>query len=205
MAIDPELMLSKLETAITSSNDDKVRSTLCQVKLAITLPTNTTDELIAAMAKPMRDREKEHKVTQEKGIKAEQQRVNALHAQRGGGRGQGGKGGGRGAKGGNKSKGPCLKFAEGNCTKGDRRWYKHVALGNKEIAELKATLAAKATTNQRKKGHTATQVVNALQTSQPGTGTTKKLTLAEKMEELRTDGLSDEQIIKVATLLLENK
>jgi hypothetical protein len=45
-------------------------------------------------------------------------------------------------------------------------------------------------------------VVNALQAMNTAT---KTATLAEKMSELRSDGLSDEQIIKVATLLLEKQ
>jgi len=211
MAIDPELMLSKLEHAITSSADDMVRSTLRQVKMAIGLPTSTTDELLAAMAEPMRDREKDHKATHDKGVKAEQQRVNALYSQNGGGRGQGGKGkggnggkgGGRGAKGGNKSKtGTCLKFAEGTCTRGDQCFFKHVTLSAKEIAELKATLAAAKAAKGKAppQGYTAAHVVNALQTAP-----SKELTLSEKMDELRGEGLSDEHIIKVAKLLLRDK
>ena len=211
MTIDAELMLSKLETAITGSTDDDAKSTLRQVKLSINLPTGTTDELLAAMAEPMRDREKDRKTTQDKGVKAEQQRVDALYAQGGKGRGKGGKGGGkgwkgggRGAKGGNKSKtSPCLKFAEGTCTQGDQCNFKHVALGTKEIDELKASIAAKRTGGRSHYGGlTPAHVINALQTQAP---TVKKLTLAEKMEELRGDGLSDEHIIKVAKLLLRDK
>jgi hypothetical protein len=221
MTIDAELMLSKLETAITGSTDDDVRSTLCQVKLAINLPTGTTDELLAAMAEPMRDREKDRKATQDKGVKAEQQRVNALYAQKGGGRGKGGKGGGgkggkgggRGAKGANKSNtGNCLYFAEGNCTRGNCT-FKHVTMGTKEIDELKASIAARRTGGrgssggQRSSGGlTPTQVVNALQVNaQPGLNAPKKLSLAEKMDSLRSEGLSDEHIIKVASMLLEEK
>jgi hypothetical protein len=213
MVIDPQLMLSKLEHALTSSADEEVKITLRQVKLAIGLPTSTTDELLASMAEPMRDREKDHKATQDKSVKAEQQRVNALY-QSGGGRGQGGKGrggkgkGGRGAKGGNKSKTACLKFAEGRCTYGDQCHFKHVALDAKEIAELKAKLAAakaaKAPPNNAK-GYTTAHVVNALQTSSAQKTTEKKLTLTEKMDELRKEGLSDDHILKVATLLLSEK
>jgi hypothetical protein len=45
-------------------------------------------------------------------------------------------------------------------------------------------------------------VVNALKA---GPGTTTAKTLTEKMEELRISGLTDEQIIKVASVLLENQ
>jgi hypothetical protein len=77
MTIDPELMLSKLERAITSSKDEGVRSALGQVKMAINLPTGTTDDLLAAMAGPMRDFEKERKSTQEKANKLAGEKVKA--------------------------------------------------------------------------------------------------------------------------------
>jgi hypothetical protein len=86
-----------------------------------------------------------------------------------------------------------------------------VALDAKEIAELKAKLAAakaakaQAAPPNNAKGYTTAHVVNALQTSSAKKTTEKKLTLAEKMDELREEGLSDEHILKVATLLLSDK
>ena len=222
MTIDPDLMLSKLERAINNSKDEGARKALQQVKLVINMPISTTQELLASMAEPMRDYEKDRKATQEKAnkvalekAKVAQENVNALHVgQRGGkgkGRGHGQQGRGRGGgKGANKAKnGICLKFAEGTC-KRDNCFFNHVALTADEIVELKAKLtaakAAKATgqgaTTQHKSGggHTASQVVNALKTK-----SAVKKTLTEKMAELRTSGLSDEQIIKVASVLLENQ
>ncbi len=96
-----------------------------------------------------------------------------------------------------------MKFAEGNCTRSNCS-FNHVALSAMEIDDLKIKLAAgrKASgagaTGQRG-GHTTAKVVNALKTAPA------KKTLAEKMKELRTSGLSDEQIIKCATVLLENQ
>ena len=165
----------------------------------------------------MRDFEKERKATQERAskitheqIKAEQERVNALHVgkyQRGGkGYGQGGRGrGGKGSKGGKGSN--CLKFAEGNCARPDCP-FNHVALNAKDIEALKETMAAKkaarsaggSTQHRRSGGHTAAEVVNALKAAP-----VKTATLKEKMEALRTSGLTDEQIIKAATVLLEGK
>jgi hypothetical protein len=217
MTIDPELMLSKLERAITTSKDEGVRNVLGQVKMAIGLPTSTTEELLVAMAGPMRDFEKERKATQERAnkinhekIKAEQEQVNALHVgqyQRGGkGRGRGGRGrGGKGAKGGKGAN--CLKFAKGSCARPDCP-FNHVALSAKDIQALKATMAAKraaraagGTAQHRSSGgHTAAEVVNALKATP-----VKAATLKEKMEALRTSGLTDEQIIKAATVLLESK
>jgi hypothetical protein len=207
MTTDPELMMSKLERAITSSSDQGVRNALGQVKLAISIPTSTTAELLAAMAGPMRAFEKEHKAAGEK-VKAAQETVNALHVGQRGGKGGRGRGGGRGGKGGGGGggRGNCLKFAEGTCSNNTSCIFNHVSLNAKEIAELKAKLtkskAAKAFSRQRKGGHTAAQVVNALKTAP---GTTPAKSLAEKMEELRTSGLTDEQIIKVASVLLENQ
>jgi hypothetical protein len=87
-----------------------------------------------------------------------------------------------------------------------------VALDAKEIAELKVKLAAakaakaQAAPPNNAKGYTTAHVVNALQTSSAKKTTEKKkLTLAEKMDELREEGLSDEHILKVATLLLSDK
>ena len=123
---------------------------------------------------------------------------------KGGKGGNGGKGG-KGGKGGNKlqvgtkpntSHLPCFRFAEGKCPFGDNCRFSH-SLSAKEKEQLKAKTSGMSTA----KGVTTTaQVVNALKAAPA-----KKLSLADKMDELRTSGLSDSQIIKVASVLLESQ
>ena len=207
---DPELLLSKLEKALRASKNAGVHAVLKQVKLVVGLVLSDTKDLLSAMAEPMRDYEKEHKVGQEK-VKAAQEKVNALHASQ---RGKGGKGdkggkGGKGDKGGKgaASKSPCLRFAESTCSFPNCR-FAHVALSAEAIAELKAKMAkAKTarkagggTTPQRKRSggvHTVVEVTNALKAE-----VTAEVPLIDKIKGLREQGLTEEQILTVANALL---
>ena len=214
MKIDPTLLLGKLEKAIARNvePDSVVIVILRQVKMTQSIngaPVETTSALFEAMAAPMRDHEKDAKATTEK--------VNAVQVGRGSGGkggsrkgkggkgGKGGRGGGKGGKGssGRVKKGQCLRFAEGACDFGDDCYFNHVEMDDAEIAELRAKLAAAKAAGggyTRSGGHTSSQVVNALQAMNTAT---KKATLADKMIKLRGEGLSDEQIVMVANMLLE--
>jgi len=212
MKLDQELLLAKLEKSLRASKNGGVLAVLQQVKLVIGLKIDTTKDLFSAMADPMRDYEKDHKVEQEK-VKAAQEKVNALHAgERGkGGRGQGQQGrgrGGKGGKGGNatKSKSPCLRFAEGSCTHPNCH-FTHVALNAEAIKELKAKMAAAkaaktaggGTTPQPKRGgggHTVMEVTHALKAE------VVTVPLIDKIKALKEKGLTEQQILTVAHALL---
>ena len=68
------------------------------------------------------------------------------------------------------------------------------------MAAKRAARAAGGTQHRRSGSHTAAEVVNALKAAP-----VKTATLKEKMEALRTSGLTDEPIIKAVTVLFESK
>jgi uncharacterized membrane protein YgcG len=230
LVIDPQLMLAKLGNAILHSTDGDAKEAMRQVRLTVGLATTTTEELLSAMASPMREREKERKVDKAR-VKTAQDTVNLAWVARGnggggrgggaGGRGKGGGGRGGGAgKGGGKGGGKgkqrnvCIKFAEGTCTWGNKCTFVHKQMGAAELAALKETVAAKYALREGGKGgkgkggarYTSKEVANALKTA-PAAGAAQQeaTSLAEKCAKLREQGLDDDQILSVAKLLLDAK
>ena len=203
---EPDMMLAKLERALYASKGGVV-GVLGQVKLVVGLTIETTAQLFAAMDNPMRVMEK-NKQAEKNRVKANQEKVNAVHAverKAGKGKGRGGKGG----KGGKGSKGakslPCLDFAEGACDRTNCH-FSHVAMGPGEIKELKATIARKLVARgagkakpQRKSVgvHTVQEVKNAFEAE-----TTSEPSMVEKIRELAADGLSQKDILRVADVVL---
>jgi hypothetical protein len=227
MIMDPALLMAKLTNAITSSADTDCKEAMRQVRMTVGLPTGTASELLAALAGPMRDREKERKADDARATGAAQQSVNAAWSGRGGkgGRGKGGAGRGSGKP------NVCIKFAEGNCTLGDKCFYTHRTLTAAELVALKAATAAKRAARMAGKGGkgssgkavnavriTQAEVINALKAAAPADGTQpgaapsgaapaagQPLGVAERCAELRKEGLNDDQILAVARLMLDAK
>jgi uncharacterized membrane protein YgcG len=157
MVMDPALLLAKLSNAIMSSGDSDSKEAMRAVKLAVGVATGTAGQMLSAMAGPMRDREKERKEDNAR-TKTAQDRVNAAWTGRGGGgggRGKGaaGRGNGGGKGGGGGAVGSCIKYAEGNCTRGDKCVFTHRDLSPAELSALKKVAEAKrASRNAAKSG-----------------------------------------------------
>ena len=208
MVTEPQLLLGKLESAISSSADAVAKNALVQVKMIIGMSRSTTKELLASMAEPMRDFERDGREAAEAATRANQEKVNA--SWQSGGRG-GGKGGGRGGKGGkNKSKGVCLDFAQGKCKRSDCL-FEHKKLDEAAIAALKAKMADRRAARKAGTGAGSTpreakllQIVNALKGLPAATPKAEgKGSMASKMAQLRARGFGDESILEMAALLLE--
>jgi hypothetical protein len=214
MVMDPHLLLAKLSNAIMSSGDSDCKEAMRHVKLTVGLETGTAGQLLSAMAGPMRDREKERKADNAR-TKTSQDRVNAAWSGRGKGAAGRGKGGGRG--GGKGATNLCIKFAEGNCTWGEKCTYTHRNLSPTELSALKlATEAKRASRKEGKggagkggagkkgaanKGAKQDAIVNALKATAPGKASEAE-SMAEKCAQLRAEGLNENQILAVARMLL---
>jgi hypothetical protein len=208
MVVEPELLLGKLETAISSSADAVAKNALLQVRMSIGLPRATTTELLASMAGPMRDLEKDGREAAEAATRANQEKVNAQWQS--GGRG-GGKSGGRGGRGGKgKSKGVCLDYALGKC-KREGCVFEHKKLDDAAIAALKAKMASKRAERKAGTGGGATtrdarllHIVNVLKNLPAATSKAEgKGSMAEKMAQLRASGIGDDSILEMAALFIE--
>jgi hypothetical protein len=208
MVVEPELLLGKLETAMSSSADAVTKNALLQVRMSIGLPRATTTELLESMAGPMRDFEKDGREAAEAATRANQEKVNAQWQS--GGRG-GGKGGGRGGKGGkNKSKGVCLDFAQGKCKRSDCL-FEHKKLDEAAIAALKAKMADRRAARKAGTAGGATtrdarllHIVNVLKDLSAATPKAEgKSSMASKMAQLRARGIGDESILEMAALFIE--
>jgi hypothetical protein len=217
MFIEPELLLSKLETAITSSSDVVTKNALQQVRMGIGLARATTGELLASLGGPMRDLEKDARESSETATRANQEKVNAAWQSGGRGGAKGGsKGWGRGGKGGKgKPKGVCLDFAQDKCTRKDCV-FEHKKLDGAAITALKAKMADRRSARKASPGAGAgatagtrearlLQIVHTLKqlpTAKSATGVSSSM--ADKMALLRARGVGDDSILEMAALFIDN-